>query len=236
MMKYLLFVKNVKTLLNFEGDVMSKILVLDTETGGLNPDKHSILSYGAVILDDFKIIDQIEVYVNEGNIIAEESALRVNKIDLKYLVEHGYSPLPAVELLENFLLKHFNFLDCTKYNLINMSGHNIGFDVGFMKRLYRLAGREYEKVFSHRTLDTAGIIRFLNVAGVSDLSSSSSDKAFDYFRIVIPEEKRHTALGDAIGTAELLVELVYLVKNKGDSLSPRQMNNVMTGIKTEKQP
>lgn len=205
----MLTVQIVDYLKNSDGDKMNKLVVIDTETGGLDANKVSILSVGAVVLNEkLNVIDKIEIYVKEDEIVAEDRALQINKIDLNWLKINGHNPYNAVLELEYFLSKHF---DCSKEHSIPVAGHNIGFDINFMKRLYRLAGKDYEKTFSHRTLDTSGIINFLNLTGNFECSSSS-DKAFAHFKIVIAEEKRHTALGDALATAELLRGLVDITK------------------------
>ncbi len=185
---------------------MSKILVLDTETGGLSADKNSILSFGAVVFEDLVPTNEIEVYVKEDDIQVEKRAMEVNKIDLNWLKANGKSPIEAVSLLEKFIADNFGT------EKVSPAGHNIGFDVRFMNRLFRLAGKNYDDVFSHRTLDTASILRFLTMTGKINMKTASADEAFKYFDIKISTEKRHTALGDAKATAEMIVKLAAIVK------------------------
>lgn len=187
------------------------MIVLDTETGGLDPNVQSILSVGCVVLNDnLSIIDEFEIYVKEDNIVAEARALGINKIDLEWLKVNGKTPADALGELNTFLSKYYNGKE-----RITMAGHNIGFDVGFMKRLYRQAGKtsnDYENRFSHRTLDTAGIIRYLMLAKRLDIPAANSTDAFKHFNIKIADGQRHTALADARGTAQLLAKLVDMVK------------------------
>lgn len=185
---------------------MSKILVLDTETGGLSSERNSILSVGAVVYDNFKQTNEIEIYIKEDNINVEKRAMEINKIDLEWLKENGKHPSVAVGLLDKFIDDNFG------KDEVALAGHNISFDVGFMKRLYRLAGKNYEDRFSHRTLDTAAIIRFLNMTGKTKMKSAKSDEAFAYFNIKIASDKRHTALADAKATAEMINHLAAIVK------------------------
>jgi DNA polymerase-3 subunit epsilon len=189
---------------------MGNLVILDTETGGLDPEKVSILSVGVVVVDENLVeLGQKEIFVKEDDIVAEEQALKVNKIDLNWLKVTGKNPFNAVLELEFFLS---GFFDCAKESSIPLAGHNIGFDIGFMKRLYRLAGKNFEQTFSHRTMDTASVLRFLKLAGVTQ-TEASSNQAFAHYKIVVAEEKRHTALGDALATAELLRKLVAEVKH-----------------------
>lgn len=90
-------------------------------------------------------------------------------------------------------------------------GHNLFFDVSFLRRLYRQAGIAFDPVFSHRLTDTAAIIRFLVLAERLPLTGASSTEAFDFFHIPFNSDRRHTALEDARTTALLLNKLIEVV-------------------------
>ncbi len=190
---------------------MTKLLVIDTETGGLDPSTHSILSVGAIVWEDGKLRDAIEIYVLEQKLQVDSKAMEINRIDLPWLQQHGVSPVDAVKQLLDFIGK--NFKECrVSREKIAIVGHNVNFDVGFLKRLFNLAGQDYEEVFSHRVLDTAGILRFLSLAGKISIPSAGSTAAFDYFHIDIKSSERHTALADARATGQLLTKLVELIR------------------------
>lgn len=192
---------------------MDNLLVLDTETGGLDSHIQSILSVGGVVINEkLDVVSEFEIYVKEEDIIAEPRALAINKIDLHWLRANGRSPIDTVMEMRKFFDKHFK-----PGEKIPLVGHNIEFDVNFVKRLYRKAGQGllgYEETFSHRTLDTAGIIRFLSLAGRIALTSSAADNAFKHYGIEISDQDRHTALGDAKATATLLKNLVEEISIK----------------------
>ena len=186
-----------------------KILVIDTETGGLDPNVQSILSLGACIWDDGSITDTINIWIAEPEIVAEPKALQVNGIDLAWLKENGIGPQEAVLTLENFLRKNNMVLTSP----VTVAGHNVQFDVGFMKRLYRLAGKEYSKLFSHRTVCTQVLAYALVLAGRINLSSVSGNKVFEYFRCAPPRtEGKHEALGDAIAAGKALAGMIDMMK------------------------
>lgn len=190
---------------------MTKLLVIDTETGGLDPSIHSILSVGAIVWEDGELKDSFEVYVLEQKLIVDTKAMEVNRIDLSWLQQNGVSPTDAVKQLLGFIGR--NFKECRgSREKISVVGHNVNFDVGFLKRLFSLAGQEYEEVFSHRVLDTAGILRFLALAGRISISGAGSTAAFDYFHIDIKSSERHTALADARATGQLLTKMVELTR------------------------
>ena len=158
-----------------------RILIVDTETGGLDADKYSILSLGAVVWERGKMLGEFYVEIAEPEINAHEIALGINKIDIDRLRREGESPSGAVKLFLNFIMKHFN----VGSEKVILAGHNLAtFDVDFVERLFRLAAiYDYDKVFSYRVVDTCGIIRFLVLAGVLPLKGAGSEEAFEYFGI-----------------------------------------------------
>ena len=189
---------------------MSRLLVIDTETGGLDPERHSILSLGAVVWADGKLGETFEVRIVEPEISVEPEAMAVNRINLEEHQVRGQSPPEAVRRFLAFLDRNFGPADTREK--IDLVGHNIMFDVGFLRRLLRICGGSLSDFFSHRYLDTAGIVRFLILAKKVSMSGASSNQAFEYFGVSVPPNARHTALGDAIATAKLLNALLGVLR------------------------
>lgn len=190
--------------------IVARLLIVDTETGGLDSQKHSILSLGAVVWDSGVSIDTFEALIVESEIVADSEAIIVNKIDLDTHRLNGITPPEAVKQFMAFLEKNFGALG--ERAKIDLVGHNISFDAGFIRRLFSLANIDFENCFSHRMLDTAGILRFLILAGRLPLKGAGLSEALGHFGISVPQDKRHTALGDAVATAQLLNELLKLVR------------------------
>jgi DNA polymerase-3 subunit epsilon len=189
---------------------MPKLLVIDTETGGLDPQRHSILSLGVVVWEDGEIRDELELPIAESRIVADEGALKVNQINLDEHRLAALAPADAAERLREFAESHFGRPPSN--SRIPLVGHNVGFDVGFLRRLCRLAEFPYDRYFSHRVIDTAGIVRFLNLAGRLPLKGAGSTESFEYFGIKFEPGARHTALADARATAVLLTKLITMVR------------------------
>ena len=184
----------------------NRLLVIDTETGGIDPLKWSILSIGAVAWENGEILGETEILVAEQPIQAEPGAMKVNRINLKEHAAIGLAPKRAVANLENFFLQYF------PQGKVPLAGHNIGFDIGFLQRLYRLAALDFEERFSHRSIDTSSIMNFLKLAGKLPIPSSSLESGLKYFQIEVKDSDRHTALADARATAKLLTALIELVR------------------------
>jgi DNA polymerase-3 subunit epsilon len=183
-----------------------KYLVIDTETGGLDPKKNSILSIAGVLWEPGKTVEPVfDLYVKEHFINVEETALKVNKIDMNK-VHIADEPYIVVKKIQNALNEYLG----TDRKAIQLVGHNIAFDIAFTKRLYRHAGleKEYRNDFRDRALDTCSILEFLMLSGKADGYRASADLLFKTAGVELKEEDRHTALGDAVATAQSLEALI----------------------------
>jgi len=183
-----------------------KYLVIDTETGGLNPEKNSILSIAGVLWEPGKTVEPVfDLYVKEHFINAEEAALKVNKIDMNK-VHTADEPYVVVKKIQNALNERLG----SDRKAIQLVGHNVAFDVAFTKRLYRHAGLEssYKDDFRDRAMDSCSILEFLMLSGKVDGYRASGDALFKAAGVEIEEKDRHTALGDAVATAYALESLI----------------------------
>lgn len=186
---------------------MARLLVLDTETGGDDPLHHSLLSIGAIVWDSGQCGATLDLQVAEFPMHLTERALEINGINPDNHARTGLTVDNAAKQLVDFLEANFG-RDLETNEKVVLCGHNIAFDIGFLKRLCRLSKRDYASMFSHRSLDTASTIRFLTLVGLIPAGIVSSDDAFNWFDVTPADADRHTALGDARATALLLTRLV----------------------------
>jgi len=182
-----------------------KLLFIDTETGGLDPDKHSLLSIAMVVWEDMEIIDSQEILINDGILSVTEEALSINRIDIE---KHKQSAISSSQAMDKILL--FIGIHFPQQRKITLAGHNVHFDSDFLKCFFSANNKNFSDFFSHRIIDTSSILYYLFMAGRIKHRAISSDEAFDLFDIKV--EGRHTAIGDAIATAKLFTRLLYLLK------------------------
>lgn len=175
----------------------NRLLFIDTETGGVNPQKHSLLSIGIVIWDkENGELYSAEYYLKSDTYHVTKTAQQINHFAVE---SHEFNAIDAAEVINHFYeIKNDFFLD---YPLIPLAGHNTQFDVQFIKKMFEDCKRSYEKIFSHRIVDTYSILKFMSDCGVVCGDVSSSAKAFKKFNIQV--NGRHTALGDARATMQL---------------------------------
>ncbi|WP_126976924.1 exonuclease domain-containing protein [Frigidibacter oleivorans] len=84
--------------------------------------------------------------------------------------------------------------------------HNAPFDMEFLRRRAETAG-----TLDNPVLDTV----LLSAVVFGQAETHSLDALAHRLGIVIPEEARHTALGDALATAEALLRLIPMLKARG---------------------
>lgn len=83
-------------------------------------------------------------------------------------------------------------------------GHNVGFDQAFLRKLAFRGGREQIAGISHRGVDTHTLLQLLLLEQKVPPEAVTSNGAFRHFDIRIDESARHTALGDATATRQLM--------------------------------
>ena len=192
-----------------------KILFIDTETGGIDPASHSLLSLALVVWKELEVRASIEILVNDGVLNVTEKALEINGINLSEHKKKAVSPVLALQQVDQFLDLHFS-----RDEKIILGGHNINFDVNFLNAFLTRNGYNFQQRFSHRFVDTSSILFYLYLTGKMKRKLTASQDAFDYFGITVPG--RHTSLGDAVATAQLFSKLVSILYRDPKSRSSSQ--------------
>lgn len=177
-----------------------KIVVTDVETGGTDPQEHSLLQVALVVFENGRELDALKLNIVHDVYRVTPRAMEINKIDLE--THEGYKPEEAVQMILEFMKKHFE-------KPAQVCGHNVGFDVGFLKVLFKMVGVDYDKIFSYRLLDTSAVARFLVFAGVIPPRGSLGDLA-KHFNVPHDPKELHDALVDCRVTYQLLVEMTKM--------------------------
>lgn len=170
-------------------------VVFDTETTGLLPHKDEIVQIGAVRVVKGKIVDgeRLDTLVNPGIPIPPAST-KVHKVSDRMV--QG-----APDIAEAGRSFHQFARDAV------IVAHNAPFDMAFLRRHADRMGVEW----THPILDTVLLSAVL--FGASE--THTLDAVCDRLSIEIPETLRHTALGDAVATAEALVRMLPMLSARG---------------------
>jgi len=187
---------------------MNKYIAFDVETGGIDPEKVSLLTaYFAVLDENFETTHELSLTIKQDMYSVTAEALGINNINL---VTHHNDPVSLDQREAG--TKLFEFLrrvsDEGASKLIPI-GHNVSFDIGFITlgagKL--LTKKSWNQFVSYRLLDTGVIAQFLKAKGSmpEEISGSlgSLQKHFD-----VPADVAHTADGDVRMTVNVLVAML----------------------------
>jgi DNA polymerase-3 subunit epsilon len=169
--------------------------VFDTETTGLLPHKDEVVQLGAVRVLRGRIIEgeELDLLVDPGMPIPPAST-KVHKVSDAMVAG-------APDIAEVGRTFHHFASDAV------IVAHNAPFDMAFLRRH---AGR-MEVEWTQPILDTVLLSAVL--FGASE--RHTLDALCDRLGITIPERLRHTALGDARATAEVLCRMLPMLEARG---------------------
>lgn len=202
-----------------------RLLVIDTETGGLNHEMFSLLEVGLVAWEDGNIVgsDSFLVYEGESELCVDSDAMEHNRINLDQVRAEGISPATAVQRIRDMTLE-LHQGDPQAHT--RLAGWNLDFDKRFLLRCHKLAAAHpmfaLPSYFSHRGFDCPSVMFALAYSGLIDLAPDeiNSTSGFEYFKVSPPKDLRHRALGDAVATAKLITAMTERMK-QCRSMSPQ---------------
>lgn len=186
-------------------------VVFDTETTGLDPHGgDEIVQIAAVRLLNGRRVDAevLDTLVDPGRPIPPASTA-VHKID-DTMVQGAPDIAEAGARFHRFADKAV------------LVAHNAPFDMAFFHRHAKTIGAE----FDHPVLDTV----LLSAILFGQSAEHTLDALATRFGVVIPEEDRHTAIGDTIATAEVFQKMLPMLEAQGmgtydEVLAEMQRNN-----------
>jgi DNA polymerase III epsilon subunit-like protein len=202
-------------------------LAFDSETGGLNPKTSDMLTlYMAILDEDFKVMEELDLKLKpEGRLpIAEEQALKVNKIDLhKHISDVGtitYSEgkTKIVSLIKKYLKKS------GRYSNIRPLGQNVQFDIDYVQE-YILPKDEWNSMIHYGKIDTKTICDFLKDAGWFPKTLGSLTSIVEY--LGVPAREAHSAKEDTLMCVEVYKKYLELMNNKKENSSQQDLISLL---------
>jgi DNA polymerase III alpha subunit (gram-positive type) len=138
-------------------------------------------------------------------------ALKVTDKSLEYVLTKGDDEGVAIMNFIDWLLK----LNTDK---ISVCGHNVGFDLGFIKALFKKYRIEnYDSIINYRTEDTCCLARTFVKAGLLPEGCTALGKLVKFFDIKMEQhEKLHNAGTDTRLTAEVYYRLLNILTEKNN--------------------
>lgn len=170
---------------------MDSYIVVDLETTGLNPKQDKIIEIGAVKVENGRVTDTFQSFVNPGRPLTE----RVENIT--HITGEELEKAPYIEEILP------DYMEFAKEK--PLVGHSILFDYSFLKRAFVNMGYSYER----EGVDTLAIARVF----LPELESKRLEKLCRYFGI---EHQAHRAFEDARATYALFELLKDKFYKEGD--------------------
>ena len=190
---------------------MNKIIFIDTETGGVNPEKAALIQLSGIIRIDKKDVEKFNFYIKPfENSEVNEKALEVQGRTLEELKTEKY--VEEKEVYKQFIKLLDKYID--KYDKTDkfiVAGYNVRFDVDVLKAFFQRHGNNF--LFSYldsSMLDPLYSIRLLQIAEVLPvLENNKLETWCKHFGI---ELKAHDSLEDIEATKKLIGKLISLIR------------------------
>ena len=190
---------------------MNKIIFIDTETGGVNPEKAALIQLSGIIRIDKKDVEKFNFYIKPfENSEVNEKALEVQGRTLEELKTDKY--VEEKEVYKQFIKLLDKYID--KYDRTDkfiVAGYNVRFDVDILKAFFQRHGNNF--LFSYldsSMLDPLYSIRLLQIAEVLPvLENNKLETWCKHFGI---ELKTHDSLEDIEATKKLIGKLISLIR------------------------
>ena len=166
-----------------------KEVVVDVETGGLNPVSNALCSVTMKYLNEDKILN---IFIKPSSLGYNDAAMKINGLTLDFLEEKGVSEVEAVQQI-------VDFFDSERVEII---GHNVSFDFNFLSELFRRVGENISDYISHHKFDTVSLAMILRKRGIKDFKSLSLGNIYkDLFDEDILNQ--HSSLADVLATERI---------------------------------
>jgi DNA polymerase-3 subunit epsilon len=149
-----------------------KILYLDTETTGLDPEKNDIIQIGGLIEVNGKVVDNFEMYgrPRRPEFITPES-VKVHKIKVETMMK-----FPRQEQMFDKFYKKINRYTSgfNRQDRILIVGYNVQFDIDFLRKFFNRGleelGHDIKKInfgnfFYNGGVDPLPVLRYLAATG-----------------------------------------------------------------------
>ena len=191
------------------------IIHIDCETGGLDPNRHALLS--VALVSDF--VPNLHFYVREPGIefpengLLTDEAMRVNNLDINQVLMLGKGRTEAAGLIAEYVdsVLQAARMDGVKLGTPIVAGYNTQFDIRFMSRVMADTPWPFERLFWYKHIDLFSLafgLMHLKCEILGQYQMNSSLGAL--YSFVFGEELSgaHDAEADATAVQRLVNELM----------------------------
>lgn len=182
--------------------------IIDTETGGLDPSKHSLLSIGMILTNQmFDTVAKKEWMIRHDTYVVTEEAMSVNQIDLHEHNKKAQDTKMVAEDLIEFIAKYL-----PPNEKLIIVGQNTIFDLDFITHFLtnEVKMESWNDLVDRHFVDLQSITAFFNMTDVLVTNGLGLDHVLDALNI--PKHNRHSALADAEMTKTAMSQMINIIK------------------------
>ena len=187
---------------------MEKFIYYDVETTGFNTKESGITEIGAIYVEDDKVIDQFNVFINPNTynkkIIIIEKALSFRGVTKETLLRYDSSKQSFNKFI-NWLDSKVNKFD--KSDKLTLVGYNSDFfDYGFLREWFNDNNHKYFwSYFNYDKIDVFKLVKEFKLKDKYKLENNKLVTIAEHYEIPI---KAHVAMDDIIATFKIHQKLL----------------------------
>ena len=195
-------------------------IIFDTETGGLDPKKHPILTaYFMAVDENLTMVSELSLAIApQPHHTLEEEALKVNNINLEdHLARPDIMTHEQAGAALKDWLKGMHILNGgKKYDKAIPMGHNITFDMFFIFEQL-ISRQEWEEHVSYRFNDSMVVANFLKDIEMLPKEVGSLVSLVKFYGL--DNHNAHDAKGDVLMTAQIYSKLTQSMLSLKNNVS-----------------
>ena len=182
------------------------VLIIDTETGGFNPKTDALCSVAVILPNGDK---PKEWFIKPYDKNYNEEALLVNNLSKGILNEKGVNLDQFKKEFLDYIKENF---EESTYGKIQLLGHNVSFDIGFLREVFKSS---YKFWFHYHFKDSMILANMLKDINLIPIEQSISLKELYVYLIGEDElsKNAHSSLADAVMSLEIYNKLLKLTNN-----------------------
>lgn len=183
---------------------MTKLLVIDTETGGLDPRACGLTEVAAVVAEhngdwNLSIVETfVRIIKPTEGLAYEPRALEIQHRTIDDLRSQGQEEYRALSDLSGFLRKHFP----NAGKALHFYAHNAPFDLDFLKAAFERNGYDRSNLpFNFMPRCSVQLYRWLADCEGRTIYTAKLESVCGHYRVKLSPEEQHTAAADVLATA-----------------------------------
>lgn len=191
-----------------------KILYFDTETTGLNPEKHAMIQIAGILEIDGKEEARFDFTLRPfENDLIDDKALEVHGRTRDEIMTYP-SPGDVYKDIVSFFSRYIDKYD--PKDKFYPAGYNVRFDLDFLSSFFRKNGDVYFGSFCNwKAIDALPIMHFFDAMGYVHYENYKLETVCEKLGINI---QAHDALSDIRATRELIKKLKLIIQPTAEIL------------------